>query len=168
MNETKLLYSEPLLREAVRSFFFRAVIRGLGPLFFLSGGLLVACLAYLLWSGDRSWKVGAFAAGPVFIGILFLAVYQAHYRNTIGRFRQMRSPEATLSYDDERFTLTSELGSATMPWSAITEVWRYPRFWLLLFSRSQFVTLPLDTLDDSTKDFITKKTNDCNDRPCVR
>ena len=158
MNETKLHYSEPLLREAVRSFFFRAVIRGFGPLFFVACGLLVVCLAYLLWSGDRSWTVGAFAAGLAFVGILFLVIYLAHYRNTIGRFRQMRSPEATLSYDDERFTLTSELGSATMPWSSITEVWRFPRFWLLLFSRSQFVTLPLDALDDSTKDFITQKT----------
>jgi hypothetical protein len=158
MNETKLHYSEPLLREAVRSFFFRAVIRGFGPLFFVACGLLVVCLVYLLWSGDRGWAVGAFAAALIFIGLFFLVIYLAHYRNTIGRFRQMRSPEATLSYDDERFTLTSELGSATMPWSSITEVWRFQRFWLLLFSRSQFVTLPLDALDDSTKEFITQKT----------
>ena len=164
MNETKLRYSEPLLREAVRSFYFRAVIRGFGPFFFVMCALLAVCLAYLLWSGDRGWAVGAFAAALLFIGIFFLVLFLAHHRNTIGRFRQMRSPEATLSYDDERFTLTSELGSATMPWSSITEVWRFPRFWLLLFSRSQFVTLPLDALDESTQDFITHKTQKPNDR----
>ena len=159
MNEAKLHYSEPLLREAVRSFFFRAVICGFGPLFFIACGLLVVCLAYLLWLGDRGWAVGAFATGLAFLGIFFLIIYLAHRRNTLGRFRQMRSPEATLAYDDERFTLTSELGSATMPWSSITEVWRFPRFWLLLFSRSQFVTLPLDSLDEHTKDFIMQKTS---------
>jgi peptidoglycan/xylan/chitin deacetylase (PgdA/CDA1 family) len=71
----------------------------------------------------------------------------------------MRSPAATLAYDEQKFTLASEFGSATMPWSAITEVWRYPRYWLLVFSPSQFVTLPVDCLDENAKDFISRKTS---------
>ncbi len=70
----------------------------------------------------------------------------------------MRLPEATFSYSEEQFTFTSEHGSATFPWSSITEVWRYPRFWLILFSRSQFSTLPLDCLDAETQAFIMRKT----------
>ena len=68
-------------------------------------------------------------------------------------------PEATFAYDEERVTFTSELGSSTLPWSAITEVWGFPRFWLLLFSRSQFVTLPLDCLDEQARALIASKTD---------
>ena len=119
---------------------------------------LAICIAYLLSRGDRSWIVGSLAATLFFVGVCFLFIYIAHYRNTVGRFRQMRIPEATLSYTEEQFTLTSELGSATLPWSSIIEIWCYPRFWLILFSRSQFATLPLDCLDAETQAFITRKT----------
>ena len=42
MNETKLRYSEPLLREAVRFFVIRSIARGLG-LSFLVALILAAC-----------------------------------------------------------------------------------------------------------------------------
>jgi YcxB-like protein len=158
MNEIKLRYSEPLLREAVRAFVFRTIIRGFGLRFFVACAMVGCCIAYLLAHGDRSWVVGALASTLLFVGVFFLIIYRAHYCNTVGRYRQMRVPEASLAYTEEQFTLTSEMGSATLPWSAITEVWRYPRFWLILFSRSQFSTLPIDCLDAETRAFITRKT----------
>ena len=158
MHETKLRYSEPVLRAAVRVFVLRSIGRHLGIAFFVVLAGLVADLAWLLAHHDRGWMVGFLVAMILFVGAFFAAIYVAHYRNTIGKFRQMLMPEATFGYDEEQFEMTSELGSATMPWSAITEVWRYPRFWLLLFSRSQFVTLPIDCLDEPTQAFITRKT----------
>jgi hypothetical protein len=120
--------------------------------------LVAGGLAYLIAQGDRSWFVGALLALLVFVGVFFLVIYLAHIRNTVGRFRQMRVPEATLSCTEDHFTVSSELGSATMPWSAITEIWHHPRFWLILFSKSQFSTLPLDCLNDDTRAFIIRKT----------
>ncbi len=158
MNETKLRYSEPLLREAVRFFVIRSIARGLGLSFLVALILVAGGLAYLIAQGDRSWFVGALLALLVFVGVFFLVIYLAHIRNTVGRFRQMRVPEATLSCTEDHFTVSSELGSATMPWSAITEIWHHPRFWLILFSKSQFSTLPLDCLNDDTRAFIIRKT----------
>jgi len=158
MHHMTLRYSESLLRLAVRSFVFRAITRQFGTALFLAITVLFGLTIYLLVRNDRSWLVGFLSATILFAVGFIVAVFLAHYRNTIGRFRQMRSPEATLAYDEQLFTLTSELGSATMPWSAITEVWRYPRYWLLVFSPSQFVTLPIDCLDQNTKDFISRKT----------
>ena len=94
----------------------------------------------------------------LFVSMFLVMIYVVHYRNSIGRFRRMRTPQATFSYDEEQFTLASELGSATMPWSAISEIWCFSRFWLLLFSPVQFVTLPLDDLDEETQAFIYRKT----------
>jgi len=158
MNEIKLRYSEPLLREVVRVFVIRTITRGFGWRFFIVYSSLAVNVAYLVFHGDRSWVVGALAATLLFVGIFFLVIYLAHYRNTIGRFREMRVPEASFSYTEEQFTVASELGSATLPWSSIVEVWRYPRFWLILFSRSQFSTLPLDCLDAEAQAFITRRT----------
>lgn len=158
MKEARLHFSEPLLREAVRIFVMRSLRRGLGWRFLVACAALVFCVAYLVLQGDRSWVMGVLAAALVFPGIFLATIYLAHLRNTVGRFRQMRVPEATLAYDEEKFTFTSDLGSATMPWSAIREVWRYPKFWLILYSPSQFSTLPLDDLDEETRTFITRKT----------
>jgi YcxB-like protein len=158
MHHATLRYSETLLRSAVGSFVFRAITRRLGTTFILAIAAVVGITIYLLAQNDRSWVIGFLSATVLFAGAFIAAVFLAHYRNTIDRFRQMRSPEVTLAYDEQQFTLTSELGSATMPWSAITEVWRYPHYWLLIFSPSQFVTLPIDCLDQNTKDFISRKT----------
>jgi hypothetical protein len=158
MKEVTLRYSEPLVREAVRAFAKRAVVRGFGVLGFVFIVVLIVGVGYLIYQGDRSWFVGVFGATLLFVGLSIGFVYVAIVRNTVGRFRQMRVPEATLSCADDSFTVTSELGSVTMPWSSITEVWRRPRFWLLLFSHSQFITLPLDCLDAEILAFITLKT----------
>lgn len=157
MYESRLRYSEPLLREAVRFFVLRILFRQLGVMFFVAVGSLIFALAWLMYHHDRGWTVGFLVATIVFIGAFIAMVYVAHYRNTIGRFRQMSTPEATVCCDEQGICFASELGSATVPWSAITEVWRHDRFWLLLFSPSQFVTLPLDCLDESTREFIVQK-----------
>ncbi len=162
MKEISLRYSEPLLRQAVRSFFFRSVYRQLGLSFFVIVAAMTAVLAYLVWSDDRTWFVGFLGAAVLFVGVFLVAIYVAHLRNTIGRYRQMRTPEATFAYDEQQITLSSELGSATMPWSAITEVWRYSQFWLILFSKSQFATFPLDGLDEDARAFIIRKTSEPN------
>jgi hypothetical protein len=159
MYEVSLRYSEPLLHEAVRFFVVRAVLRQLGSMFFIVVGGLILALAWYMYIHERGWIIGFLVATILFVGVFIAMIYVAHHRNTIGRFRQMRTPEATFSYDEQVVCFTSELGSSTMPWSAITEVWRHDRFWLLLFSRSQFVTLPLDSLDESTRDFIDLKVN---------
>ncbi len=159
MQEVRLRYSEQLLREVVRAFVFRGFLRRLGASFFIKLALIVAALAWFISRGDTGWIVGFLAAFVLFVLVGFAKVYEAHFRNTIGRFRQMGTPEATLSYDEQQICYTSEFGSFAIPWSAITEVWRYPRFWLLLLSPSQFVTLPLECLDERARDFITRKTD---------
>jgi ABC-type transport system involved in multi-copper enzyme maturation permease subunit len=131
--------------------------------FFLAVAVLVFILVTLISTQDKGWTVGFLIATLFFVGVFIAMIYVAHHRNTLGKFRQMRNPEATFAYDEESICLTSELGSATLPWSSVTEVWRHPRFWLLLFSPSQFVTLPLDCIDEKTQAFITRKTSPSRD-----
>jgi hypothetical protein len=145
-----LEYSEALVREAVFAFWRRTV--GIG--FFVALALLACSLAFLLWQGDRSWLVGAMGAF-LFFGLGFaLLLYVVHLRNALARFRGMGSPVATLELAEASFSLSSGLGSTSLQWSAVSEVWRFPTFWLLLFSKAQFVTLPLATVPVEARDFI--------------
>ncbi len=102
IKQITLRYSEPLVREAVRAFVTRSVIRGFGLRSLIAFTFVVFCLGYLISQGDRSWIVGAMAATLLFIGVFLLILYLTHYRHTVGRFRKMRVPEATFSYTEQQ------------------------------------------------------------------
>lgn len=153
MTITTLRYSEPLIRAAVFAFWRRTV--GVG--FLVAMALLAGALGFLVWQGDRSWLVGVFgsvlAAGLGFVALL----YAVHLRNGLGAFRRMGEPVATMELADASFTLASGLGRSTLPWSSVKEVWRFRSCWLLLFSKAQFVTLPLDSLPADVRRFIVER-----------
>lgn len=149
----KLEYTEPLLREAVFAFWKRTV--GIG--FFVALTLLLGSLAFLVWRGDRSWFVGALGSFLV-LGLGFpFVVYFVHLRNAMVKFRGMGAPIATLSLDDASFSISSGLGSTSLQWSTVTEIWRFPSFWLLFFSKAQFVTVPLSGVSPEAQAFIISR-----------
>lgn len=148
--QTTLVYTEPLLRQAVFAFWRRTV--GVG---FLLALLFLACaFAFLVWQGNRSWFVGALGAIVVAGFGIAAAIYFVHIRNSLARFRAMGASEATLVLEDSSFTVSTGLGSSTLQWSAVKEVWQFPSFWLLLFSRAQFLTLPLASVPADAQEFI--------------
>lgn len=73
------------------------------------------------------------------------------------QFWAMGQPTATLVLEEASFSLSSGIGSSVLQWSAITEVWRFRGFWLVLFSKSQFVTLPLVSLSEEAQAFILSR-----------
>jgi drug/metabolite transporter (DMT)-like permease len=155
MTPIKLHYSEALVRRAVRSFWHRS----LGWKYIAALLILFAGLASMLWGGDRSWQVGVGGAVLGF-GVLFgVVLYLAHYRASLTRFRRMQIPEASLELGDERFRISSDVGSSDLAWSVITEVWRFPEFWLIFVSRGQFITIPTADLDPETREFLIAKIN---------
>ena len=150
MIESKLHYTEALVRRAVFAFWWRVT----GWPHLLAIAFLLVCFGFVLWSGHRSWWVGAFGTLLIVVLGITTLVYVVHLRSSLSRFRQMRSPEATLVLGDSRFSLASDVGASEMEWRAITEIWRFPDFWLVFFSRSQFVTIPTADLDDAAQEFI--------------
>ncbi len=154
MHEVTVTYTEELARQAVRAFFWRTLRSRFGWLGLLALLLVTTALAGALWLGDRSWFVGFLAACLLSAILIFAVGYSAHMRNTLGRFRQMTSRQANFVFRDADFTITSQLGSATLQWSAVSEVWAFPAFWLLLLSKAHFVTLPLQGVSESALAFV--------------
>lgn len=148
--ETTLEYSLPLLREAVAGFWWRSV--GVGMLIALA--VCAGMLAFLLAQGDRSWVVGLLGASTVMGAAISLAIYVVHYRNAVQKFRDMGVPRATFKASVDSFTVSSDVATSTLPWSAITQVWKFKNCWLLLFSKAQFMTFPLASVSQDLQSFV--------------
>ena len=149
-HQTTLVYTEPLLRRAVRAYWNQSVGSG-----FVFAILFTAIALFaLLWKGDRTWWVGAIGAVLCFGMTIAIMVYVVQLRNSMAKFRAMGEPTATLSVDDQSFTVTSGIGSSTLRWSSVVEVQQYPEFWLMYFSKAQFITLPLACLPLEMQAFI--------------
>ena len=151
-HEATLIYSTTLLRQAVFAFWRRSVGAG----FFVA--LLIAALGLvvLMALGQASWLIGGLAVVLV-LGIAFATVvYVVHYRNSLRKFRQMDNPQATFRAEESSFTMSSDIGTTTLQWSAVKELWQFPSVWLLLYSKSQFTTLPLACLPPETQAYIVQ------------
>jgi hypothetical protein len=153
MHSATLKYDEHLVNRAVRSYWRRSL--GLSVL--VGVPLICIFLAIQVASGDRSWYVGLLA-GAAILGVgMPILVYWVHYRNSMAKFRDMKQPVATFVADEESFTLASDHGSSTLKWEAIKEIWAFQGFWLLLFSKAHFATIPLEGLSEEMRAYIVEK-----------
>ena len=151
-HEATLIYSTTLLRQAVFAFWRRSV--GIG--FFVA--LLIAALGLivLVALGQSSWIIGGLAT-VLAVGMAFaIVVYVVHYRRSLQKFRQMNSPQATFRAEESSFTMVSDIGTTTLQWSAVKELWQFSNVWLLLYSKAQFTTLPLACLPPETQAYIVQ------------
>lgn len=150
MDEITLIYSEELLKKAVRSFWWRSI----GPFFILVLSAMLAGTIYFVLKGERSWIVGAMGS-VVLIGFLFLAaLYINHYRNTLGKFREMNGSNSTFRMNPDVFEVESSIGKSTMNWSNVSELWQFKEYWLVFLSKAQFFTLPLSCLSQAERELI--------------
>jgi hypothetical protein len=157
VHEFVARYSEEIGRAAVQRFLLRRLWELLDFKFCAALLILIAYLGWLLWTGNRSWWVGLVAALIVLFPAVLLGAYAAHWRNTVGRIRQMQAPMARFTLSETDIAVASELGSATIPWSLVVEIWEYPELWLLLLSKSYFVTLPTEGVPVAALEFLRAK-----------
>ena len=152
-HRATLRYTERLVAQAVGLYWRKTVGFGL----IVAVALMIAFLTWRLIEGDRSWVVGLVAA-VVLLGVLMpVAVYVVHYRNSMSKFREMSQPVAELVANQEAITISSDRGTSSLKWELVKEVWRFESLWLLLFSRAQFVTLPLEDLPGPMQAFILER-----------
>ena len=153
MHRATLKYDEKLVNRAVRSYWRRSL--GLSVL--VGVPLVWLFLALRIAEGDRSWYVGLLAAAAL-IGVgMPIVAYSVHYRNSMAKFRDMKEPIATFTAEEDSFTLSSDHGTSTLKWEAIKEVWGFEGFWLLLFSKAHFATIPLEGLTGEMQSYVLER-----------
>lgn len=153
MKTITLHYSESLVRRAIWSFWWRLT----GWSFVIPVVLLAGAFVSLVVSGDRSWRIGILATVLGLGALVAVAAYVGQMGSAISRFRRMQSPEATLEFGEERFRLSSDVGASELTWSTVAEIWQFRDFWLVFFSRAQFITLPLADLDHEAREMFLSR-----------
>ncbi|BEU94883.1 YcxB family protein [Acidovorax sp. DW039] len=146
----ELHYDKALVQSAVGVYWRRTVGRRL-PWVCLA---MAVFLVYLLARGQRGWQEGMIGTVLFFGCAMMVAVYTVHYRNALAKLRAMRQPVAQLRVDEANLTVESGAGKASLPWTAVEQVWRCDGFWLLLLSPAQFITLPTARIAQDMQDFM--------------
>jgi len=159
-HQTTLIYSQSLMLRAVWRFWWRTVSRR----FLIPGVLIGTVLAIELAGDSKSWLV-AVLAGALVLGAIFpLAIFVAHYRHALHSWQAMGEPRARFVASDRSFKLSTGAGISTLPWTSVREVWQFPDFWLVLFSRAQFATLPLAGIEPEVQAFMVERVQSAGGR----
>ncbi len=156
MSSFTLHYSEDLVRQAALTRWRKSI----GLTYPVVLVLLAVYTGYRISIGDVSWYTGALGVIVVMSVAVIIATYAAVLHRAMTHFRQMGQPQATLELSDDRFRITSDLVSSEIRWPVITRIWCYETFWLMFFSRTQSMILPLADLPQETQDFIIQKVRD--------
>jgi hypothetical protein len=152
-HQATLKYNEPILRQAVFVFWRRTV--GVGIPVTLVVGL--CCLAVLLLQDGASWIVGALATFFSMIVAFIVAVYVAHLRMAMRKLHDMEASQLVFIAGESSFTIISTIASSALAWSVVREVWRFPTYWVLLFSKAHFFTFPLAGVSQEMQTFVIER-----------
>ena len=153
LTEVTLVYSQALVRRAVFLYWRRT----LGVGFFVALLVVATGLGFLIAQGKAGWGVGALAT--VLLGgvLLILALYVVRYRSAISRFDQLDSHAATFSANETTFTMRSRIGTTTLEWAVVKELWQFSDVWLLMYSKAQFNLLPVACMSPELRAFVRQR-----------
>ncbi|MBN8949533.1 MULTISPECIES: YcxB family protein [unclassified Rhizobium] len=149
-------YTEEMVRDAVKTFVLRRLIVNQKRLW-VAEIAIISLFLWQLWSDGAGWPVGVLGAIAFLYPAMIVLAWVAHYRNTVGKFRKMATRQATFTLRDEGFDVASELGSAQIPWSTVTEIWQRPTYWMIFTAINQFMTLPIQAASVDDLDFLKSK-----------
>ncbi|MES2499928.1 MAG: YcxB family protein [Pseudomonadota bacterium] len=148
-----LNYTEALIRQAVFHFWWRTV----GITFFVVLFILSILFGFLLFVKVSDWQVWALGAVLIFSISFITLIYFVHYKRSIGKFRAMTAPEVSINISEEELSFSSSLGTQSIRWGTVSEVWVFKNMWLFLYSKAQFSTIPLNGIPEEAKDYMLSK-----------
>jgi hypothetical protein len=133
-------YAEADVRDAVKTYVWRRGIVAQKGLW-IAEVLMVGLLVSLSQTDISQWQLLALSVVTALPPCLILIMWAAHYQNTVGKFRRLADRRAKLIIMDDTINLSSNLGSAQIPWSSISDVWERGTYWMLFTDKNQFFTI---------------------------
>jgi hypothetical protein len=97
-------------------------------------------MALLLYYGGPGWAVGIF----LFLLAMTLAYVPVFYfaHRKAATTLVLRSSKRRVRITTSDMTITSELGSITLPWTQFCSVWEYPDFIIFVIGQFSYLWLP--------------------------
>jgi hypothetical protein len=157
MYEFTVTYTEDIARRAARAVSARAIRRLLDWKLCAALVVTIAFLVAVHPNGELSWLEGAVGTLVGVLLALSLGLYRANLRRSLSRLRRMKSPTGRIVVTDETLTVSSELGSSTLPWSGFTGTSEHAGFWVLNTAAGAGLTLPTGDVSADALEFIRRK-----------
>lgn len=138
----EIQYTEALIRSWTRYSMYRNV----GPLYLVAMLLLSSSIGFGIVRGNHDWFFGVIAT--VFaLGILVpLGVLRQHNQAALRRLRELEDGKLSIDILAGRLHLASALGNTDMPLVRVTQIKRFPAFWILLTGKASLMTLPITAI----------------------
>ena len=128
MYHFEVKYSEAVARAAVRATMIRSIKKRLDWKRQSFLAFTVAVLIYSFAKYGFTWIDTAIGSVYLF-GIVFLIIlYRNAVRQSIARLRKMKSPVGQFNLTEDTFTVSTELGSSTLPWPSIESLSEHDGF----------------------------------------
>ena len=149
---TEMVYNEQILKKSIVSFWKSSI--GWSGI-----AIIPVMFALVIWFWHEEmviWFYGVSACLFLYITVI-ISLYTVFYQRSIQKYRQMDNPKAVFCARGDTFTFESSLGCSTFKWKVVTEIWKYPDFWLFFYGRNQFNILPQKNFSSDMQAFITKQ-----------
>lgn len=153
-HEFEVHYSEAQIRRSTWTYVRLMLGRELSWLWRIAAvATLVLWCWLLIYARNRLmvWLI------PVVVGCLvvfLVAAWRAYIRHSLERLSRMKNPVARVIADDEQLTITSDLGSSTLPWTTFTEWIDGPDSIYLKAGKGAMINLPIDGVAQGALQFI--------------
>jgi len=147
-REIPVIYRRDVVQKAI-FFFFRPILINLF-IYFL---LLVAMLAYFVWTGGWDWLSGVFSGWALIPLSAFWLQYKA-YRAQVEKYG---GATRIFHFTDECISWKSENGNFELTWKNVKVFHQLQGLWILGLSLEWYIILPLDLLDEEFKKFLLAK-----------
>ncbi|SAH82259.1 Uncharacterised protein [Bordetella ansorpii] len=158
----EVVYDEAMVRDAVRTYVMRRLVREERS-WWLTALVIFVVSIFMLLRGMQDWTVGVMLVASMMPIFFVAAGWVAHYRNSVGKLRRMPSPAASFTFQEDGLAIASGLGSGLIAWSALTEIWERPGYWMLFMGPNQFNTLPLQGIDAADLEWLRGKVSASED-----
>lgn len=150
---TQVTYDRPLVRRALNRFMVNRM--GWTLIVAIPGTFLFLAVLFLMkiWSFWLSLGLAAL----VIVVVVITYIYFLRLRTSEGFFDKVQDPTVTFTFGPDGVRTDSQLGSSELKWAAFDELLKFPDVWLLIYTRSAYITLPTNALTLECQAFIEEK-----------
>lgn len=120
----------------------------------LTASLLAYAVHLLLAPGRLDVWDGLVLGLTVFMLLLLSMGYVQLVRRSFRILQAMGEPTTVVRLSDECLEFSSGVGSTSLRWSAIKEIWRFPESWVLVVSTGNYSSMPLRDLNERAQAYI--------------
>ena len=157
MYEFTVTYTEDIARRSVHVVCGRVIRRLFDWKLCIAALVTIIGLVLSHSTHELSWLEGAVGA---LLGVLVafaIILYRTYLRQSLGRLRRMKTATGHILVTDEALTVSTDLGSGTLPWSSFVGMSEHPGFWLLNTAPVTGLTLPTRDVSVDALNFIRRK-----------